>query len=224
MPPEKAQAAVPGLLGPDRVVLGRGQPRRAQGGFIGKGVVRLIAMELVADASRLQLALERVHRFQLEERILRSPMPHQRHADLAGVHVLQRRASVPDHRRVGFGRLTHGQQRQGAAHAKAGDAHLRCAGLQVLHRAADVLARSVAKIQPGHQVVGLLGLHRCLATVQVGHQGLVAGCGQPVGHAAYLRIQSPPFLDHHDRRRIGLRRRGQIAVHRLPVRALKTHH
>jgi hypothetical protein len=95
---------------------------------------------------------------------------------------------------------------------------------QVLHGPAHVLRRCIGEVQPRHQVVRLLGLDRAPAAVQVGHQGGVAGLGQAIGHAADLRVQAPPLLDHDDGRPAGRGRPGgfgQVAFDGLSVGTLE---
>ena len=70
----------------------------------------------------------------------------------------------------------------------------------MLRRAAQILIRRVGKIEPAHQVVGLIGHGGEAALVEVGRKRVVAGPGKTVGDAANLVVEAPPFLDHDDTR------------------------
>ena len=88
---------VPSLLGPYRVVLRGGYARRANGGFVGKGMVGEVAVEFKIYLGGAQVDLQLVHRVDFEKLILGGPVTLNRHADFACVQVVQRWASVPDH-------------------------------------------------------------------------------------------------------------------------------
>ena len=71
-------------------------------------------------------------------------------------------------------------------------------------------------------MVRLFGFDGRFAAVQIGHQGLKAGTGQPVCNASDLVIQPPPFLNNHHRRCMGdVRGFGQIALKCFSIGSLK---
>ena len=105
------------------------------------------------------------------------------------------------------------QQGQRTAHAKAGDANLRGARFEELHRAANVLRGGIAKVERAHEVVCFFRFDGGFASVQVGHQCLKAGNGKAICDAANLVIEPPPFLDDHNGRGLGFAcRLGQVAL------------
>src|SRR5512138_3747063 len=60
-----------------------------------KRMPRVVAMEGVPRPRRLQLRFELIDLFDLEEAVVDCEMTHQRCLDLRGVHVFERRKSVP---------------------------------------------------------------------------------------------------------------------------------
>ena len=181
-------------------------------------------MELELDVRRAQFFLQLVDLADGEGLVLGRPVAQERRLDLRGVDVLERRVAVPDDARVHLGHVDRREHRERAAHAEAGDADLGAAFLQILDGAADILARRIGEVEPGHQVVRLLRIHRGLAAVEIGHQRAVAGLRQLVGHALDLIVESPPFLDHHQPGCLGrCRGLGEIAVDALAVGAVEAH-
>src|SRR5947208_437107 len=60
--------------------------------------------------------------------------------------------------------------------------------------------RRIGEIKVAHQVVGLIRDRREATLVEIGGKGVVAGARKPVGDAADLIVETPPFLDHDDAR------------------------
>src|ERR1700686_568152 len=78
---EEAESAVPRLLRPDRVVLGGGNAARSDGGLVGEGMVREVAVEVEGHAGFAQFLLQQIDGGDGEELVLRGPMRLQRHPD-----------------------------------------------------------------------------------------------------------------------------------------------
>jgi len=70
----------------------------------------------------------------------------------------------------------------------------------VLHRPGNVLVGGADEVEAAHHVVGLVRLLGHAALVEVGRQRVVALAREPVGDAADLVVETPPFLDHDDPR------------------------
>ena len=117
---EEAERTIPRLLSPDRVVLGRRDAARPDGGLVGEGVVCEVAVEVEFHAGFAQFVLQLIDGRDREELVRRESMALQRCTDLGCVDVLQRRAAVPDYGGVDFRSHAHGQQRQRTPHAKPG--------------------------------------------------------------------------------------------------------
>src|SRR6185436_14493643 len=64
-----------------------------------KRVSGVVAMERVLGASGFQLLFQVIHLLDLEEAVVNREMTHHRRLDLGGVHVFERRETIPgDHR------------------------------------------------------------------------------------------------------------------------------
>src|SRR5271165_739685 len=136
---QKAERPVPGLLRPNRVVLGCCNAARSNRGLIRERMVRKVAMKFEFDVGAEQLVLELIDRGDREELVLNRPMAQQRRLDLACVDVVERWAAVPDDACVDFGGSAERQQRQRTSHAKTRYADFAAARLEVLDGAADIL-------------------------------------------------------------------------------------
>ena len=94
----------------------------------------------------------------------------------------------------------------GAAKAKAGEADFRAIGLEMQHRAAHDLVGRLQKIQRRHFAVGrvrvVIGHHR--PGIEIRRQRVEPGVGEAMAQALDLVLQAPPFLNHHQPRRIGV--------------------
>src|SRR5205085_12094668 len=60
--------------------------------------------------------------------------------------------------------------------------------------------RRIGEVKVAHQVVRLVRDRREATLVEIGGKGVVAGARKPVGDAADLVVETPPFLDHDDAR------------------------
>src|SRR3954468_2392462 len=228
---EELHGALPRLLGRFRVVLEHVELLRICR-LVGEGVLRVVAMELVLHVRRLELLLELIHARDGERLIVQRPVAEQRRLDLRGVDVLERRIAVPDDFGVGLGNVHRRKHGERTAHAEAGDADLWAVLLQVLHGAADVLARGIAEVEAFHQVPCLVRFERDFAAVEVGNERAVAPSCELGGVALDLVVQSTPFLDHHQARGTAftlacawpLRRFREIAADALAVGPLVARH
>src|SRR5262245_50742832 len=90
-----------------------------------KRVSRIVAMEGVLGAGGVQLLFELSHLLDVEEAVVECEMAHHRCLDFRGVHVFERRETVPRDHGIRFGDEDRCENRQCAAHAIAGDADLR---------------------------------------------------------------------------------------------------
>src|SRR5580704_15195777 len=124
---KESKGPVPGLLRPDRVVLGSRNTARPHRSLVGEGMMGQVAMEIEGHAGRAQLVLQRVDGGDRKKLVLRGPMRLQRCLDFGGIDIFQRRAAVPDYCRVYLRGHAYAEQRQGAPHAKASHADLYAA-------------------------------------------------------------------------------------------------
>jgi hypothetical protein len=132
---------------------------------------------------------------------------------LGRVGEFLRRYAVEADRRREPRHMHGGGDGQRAAHAETHARHLAAHAMQMLNGAANVLVGGAGKIEAVHQVAGLVRILRDAALEQVRRQRVVAGGGEAVGDAADLRIEAPPFLDHHHTR-AALAGTGEIAAYR----------
>src|SRR5580692_11266284 len=113
---KESKGPVPGLLRPDRVVLGSRNTARPHRSLVGEGMMGQVAMEIEGHAGRAQLVLQRVDGGDRKKLILRGPMPLQRRFDFGRVDVFKRRAAVPNNGRVYLRGHACAEQRQCAPH------------------------------------------------------------------------------------------------------------
>src|SRR5258708_32496080 len=101
----------------------------------------VVAVELELHVRRAKLLLQLVDAADRERLVLGAPVTEQRHLDLRGVDVLERRVALPDDARGPFRPLDRCKNGERAAPAKAGRAALRAAApLQVQHPAPRALS------------------------------------------------------------------------------------
>lgn len=97
------QRSVPSLLRPHRVVLRGRYARGADSGFVGKRVVRQVAVKFKIYLRSAQSGFQRIDGVDFEELVLRGPVAHNGYSDFARVDVIERWAAVPHHTSVQFG-------------------------------------------------------------------------------------------------------------------------
>src|SRR5258706_9675705 len=83
----------------------------------------VVAVELELHVRRAQLLLQLVDAADRERLVLGAPVAEQRHLDLRGVDVFERRVVVPDDAPVPFRPAYPRKDGERAAPAEAGDAH-----------------------------------------------------------------------------------------------------